>query len=733
MTTATPSVRALPQPAQRPAAASGAGGVALDPIRLLRKYYPLLIGAAVVGAVLGAAAHFVLARVYPVYESSATFACFPASTNPLAVGGVGTSNEDVARFMGTQMAIMTSSTILEKVLQDAEVEQTQWASAYKRNGVFQPKLAQIDLEQDLKARIIPSSNLIRLSMRHKDPDDVRKIVDTATRVYTEYLSRTQTESSVEQRAVLNTQVNALDADIRNLTTARSNLLADNNITDINAGGATEDIRTDRINTEYVQTVSSLTARRSQLERFRKMREENTVVQYPDELREEVKRDPLIVGLDQQISNFRTDYSTLKAQGFGEEHPTVIVSRKRIDSAVKERDDMTEVVLRKLFDGRIAELTSAVDSLAASQAELIRELESVNKRKQDLTQLRTRYAQIEDDLKRKNTERAELDAARKSMEMLSSSQVFARVRLIGPAQRPNAMSFPQLKILVPLGVVLLAGLTGGIIVLREVLDQRVRGPADLGMIARLRILGMIPDAQEDSVKIGSLATAFADAPNSAMAESYRHLRGPIVKAMDQGGYKSLLVLSGMPGSGASSIVSNLAMACAGAEERVLIIDANLRRPTQHKTFGVADGPGLGDVLAGVGSLQSAAQQTKHKNIFVLTAGSAQNRNLPERLSSATMTRILNEATEVYDRVLIDVAPGIVSGDGFALANRAHCSLLVVRALQEKRGLVNRFRNQLSECRGEFLGVVVNAVRASAGGYLRGNIKVSQEYQSGSNAA
>ena len=103
------------------------------------------------------------------------------------------------------------------------------------------------------------------------------------------------------------------------------------------------------------------------------------------------------------------------------------------------------------------------------------------------------------------------------------------------------------------------------------------------------------------------------------------------------------------------------------------------------------------------------------------------------ASESIARVLNDAKGKFDRVIIDSAPAIVSGDGLALAHRVDCVALVVRALNEKRGLVARLRNQLGECRGEFLGVVVNAVRASAGGYLRGNIKATHEYQHGSQAA
>lgn len=197
-------------------------------------------------------------------------------------------------------------------------------------------------------------------------------------------------------------------------------------------------------------------------------------------------------------------------------------------------------------------------------------------------------------------------------------------------------------------------------------------------------------------------------------------------MTNSAHKSLVVIGGMPGSGATSITSNLAFVYAAAEHRVLLVDANFRRPAIHKIFGRAEGPGLADVLARAKTLTEAVQPAqKPGEPDILSAGSAQHRVF-ERLGANVMSDLLREAGEKYDIVLIDVPPAVVSGDGMAIANRADASILVVRALAEKRGLVSRLRNELSESRAEFLGVVINGVRSSAGGYFKRNIRATQEY-------
>jgi len=283
------------------------------------------------------------------------------------------------------------------------------------------------------------------------------------------------------------------------------------------------------------------------------------------------------------------------------------------------------------------------------------------------------------------------------------------------------------------VLLLAGLTASVVLLREIMDQRVKGPADVAMIPRLRVLGMIPDAAEDPSRPASVETAFRDTPGGVVTESFRQVRAPLVKKMDTDGLRTVLVLAGMPGSGATTVTCNLALACAGSDDRVLIIDANVRRPSMQRIFGIADQLGLADCLAGQTTFAEAVRPTSVPNLSVLTAGSATNRMMPERLSTEGMTRLLAEASSQYDRVFVDCPPAIVSGDGLALANRCDAVVMVVRAMNEKRGLVNRIRMQLSESRAELIGVVVNAVKSSAGGYFKRNIQATHDYHNAGKSA
>ena len=211
-----------------------------------------------------------------------------------------------------------------------------------------------------------------------------------------------------------------------------------------------------------------------------------------------------------------------------------------------------------------------------------------------------------------------------------------------------------------------------------------------------------------------------------AESFRQLRTSLLKYLHQKDATTVVIFGGNPGSGASTVIANLASSIALCEKRVLVIDANFRRPSLHRIFGVDEqAPGLGSLLADTCTFDEAVQATDSHGLHMLTAGPEESR-VAERLMTPQMQRILEQVRERYDVVLIDVPPAIVSSDAMTLLGIADCAALVARAYGEKRGLIARIRNQVEETHTDFAGVIVNAVRSSAGGYFKKNYRTTHDY-------
>lgn len=730
MTTATPPrppQTPTPRPGPAPAGA-GAGMAPIDPIKLIKQYAPLLVTCFVIGAVLGAAAHLVLQRVAPRYTSFALYEIFPPEPDPTVIDQSNFNQDELDRFMGTQVQIILSDQVLQNAVRDPAVEeQTTWAKQFGKKGQAYVNAASRELQKRLTARVLSNTNIIRVSLTGSNANDVATIVNAVHRAYFEDMFQRDSMAGVDKRQVLARMLNDKREAIRGMTLKRDRLVDEGGLESPEMEAQSASMEAFKLAEKVVEARAMISIAESQLNEYISLLQDGRVLHYPDRIREAATQDPIIKSIDSAITDLKALERQLLLDGRGENHSEVKSVRSMIEAKTQERQVKHEATMRALFDAAVDEMKATLAAYQAQLRDIEQKMEIASARRRELLKKKLEVDELNLQIEQANKAADELDATIKTMESRRELKVANRVRVLRLAQTPTSMSFPKAIIMIPAGAVLLPSLVGGIVLLREIFDQRVRSTADVAIIPRLRVLGVVPDAAEDPARPANVATAYRDAPLGAVTESFRQVRAPIIKKMEQMGHKSLLVVAGMPGSGATSVVSNLGMIAAASDQRVLIVDANLRRPGVHKLFNLAEGPGLGDVLAGAATLESAAQPTDMPNLSVLSAGSAENRRNPERLATDAMANLLREAGASYDLVLIDSAPAVVSGDAASMANLCDASILVVRALSEKRGLVARLQNQFAEARAELLGVILNGARSSAGGYLKRNIDLTHKYQ------
>ncbi len=718
-----------------PQGGGSVGASVLDPIKLFQKYKWALIVAAFLGGAAGVAAHFVWMKVYPFWRPKATFEVFPPQRNPMDVIAGQSSNEEMNRFMMTQARIMMSGTVLSRVAEDPSLRERAptWSAPFTApdpaTGItrFDSATATKKLEDYLQARPVGGANLIQLQCTYKNKEEATAIVRLAREKYMALLddrSRTRREESTES---FEKTIESTSRKIESLQQERDRIIRERGLDTSEENTSVSQRKLDDVNkslNEYTNAVSSLNERLRNMERQR-----NTPVPiFGDELEADADRDSVVVGIRSRIESLESGVNSMRERGIGPDHPQMKLLESEIRGAKQNLDITRKEVLRKLFNAQFETIKNQIEASSATIDSLKTEQASLNTQIIDLQQAKQRVRDLTREVEDLSKQRAELSGQLGNVLQMLSIETASRVELLERESLPPAPDFPKLHILAPLGALLLAGLVGTFVVLRELIDQRVRGPNDIMLIPRTRVLGWIPDSGEDPAGQGNAETAFRDRSKGVVAESYRQLRGQISKRLAMVDHKTILFLGGMPGSGASSAVSNMALAYATSDRRVLILDANLRRPAQHKIMGLQEAPGLADVLAQRRTLADVVQATSTPNLDLLSAGSKELRQY-ERLSTQTMTDLLARVKGMYDIVLIDCSPAIVGGDGLALAQRCDASVLIVRAMAEKRGMVARIKNELADARAEFMGVVVNGVKASAGGYMRGNIKAASEYVEG----
>jgi capsular exopolysaccharide synthesis family protein len=706
----------------------------LDPLKLLRRHKWWLLGSLAVGAIVGLVANTVWAMVYPSWRTDVVYQCLSVQQDPTKSQYPMQDKDEMERFLLTQSTVLNSDRVLRQSLVDSSSvfeRDTKWGQRWTTdsNGRVDFAKGLKQLKKISNANVVYGTNLIRLTVTTQSPEDSAAIAKAVHDSFWKDWRNLSAAVGIEQRGPLERRENDLRAEIQRSDANRDKMMLDYKIDDLKSvKGPAADRSIDEATRKIADALGAREAALSTQKQYEEVRNSGPD-NFPDEVREAVEHDQTVIELKNRVTQAKAYIDSL-AYKLGAEHPRFIQEKASYDSLTNELANARTAQLRKIFDGELDRAKRMVDSSSNQLAQFTKSYNEALARKQEISRVLSKFEQLDKDRERLQAQLTEVQGALSAINLtvnVTAQDRIDRIRILTPAQAPDTIFFPKVEVMIPLGIVFTFGLTAGLLFLRELLDQRVKGPADINSIPRTRLIGGIPTVEADPTR-PTPETALRDAPTGALADAYRQARANIAKRMAAAGHKTLLVCSGMPQSGSTSAAANIALGAAAAEQRVLIIDANFRRPALHRVFKLGEGPGLGEVLAKKATLDTAIQATTTPNLHLLAAGTAANRATPERLSTELMSQVIQEAAAKYDLVILDTAPAAIAGDAMGLANRVDCTLLVVRALGEKRGLIARLRDTFSEARAEFLGVLVNRVPPMGTGYMAKNIRAAQEYQS-----
>lgn len=202
------------------------------------------------------------------------------------------------------------------------------------------------------------------------------------------------------------------------------------------------------------------------------------------------------------------------------------------------------------------------------------------------------------------------------------------------------------------------------------------------------------------------------PKSPISEAYRTLRTSIDFSSVDVPIRTLMLTSAGPGEGKSTTTANVAVAFAQSDRKVLVIDADLRKPTMHHTFHRSNRRGLTTVLAGQVDWQSAVVDTDVPNLDLLPAGPVPP-NPSEMLASKRMGELLNQLKEHYDMIVIDTPPALAVADAQIMATRCDGVVLVIQAGKVKKDAALKLKANMDFVKARILGVVLNNVNRKTG--------------------
>lgn len=278
------------------------------------------------------------------------------------------------------------------------------------------------------------------------------------------------------------------------------------------------------------------------------------------------------------------------------------------------------------------------------------------------------------------------------------------QLVQPATEPSSPSTPKTTRNVALGILLGLVLGISLALLRDQVDRRLKTVEEAEAAFGLSILATIPESSaiditgKDEARLGG-----------EEAEAFRMLRANLQYFSIDEDLKSILITSPAPADGKTMVVWNLAVTEAQAGRRVLLVEADLRRPRLGAQLGLSDDRGLSLVLAS--SLAPEAAIRTVAGVDVLPAGPLPP-NPAELIESQRMGKLLDWAERNYDRIIIDTPPAAVVADALPLIQRVDRMLVVVRLRRTPRDAAEQLREQLAHVGAPVIGIVMNGAPAKA---------------------
>lgn len=695
----------------------------LDPLRILRKYTWLWVIVGVVGIGLGVLISVLCEQFIPEYTSRSTLlvstelkSVYDPAADPQATRD---RSDSLTTFLLNQVERIRSQQVLNFSLQRQEVRNTEWFNSFPSGT----RDAFEDLRDQLEVKVVRGSSLIEVSFSGTIEDDMATIVDAVNRSFLEQYRVDLLNQQSAVRVMMSRELGRARDEQEEIEKEMEAFLEEHDVPKLSSRDTEAEINYEALAERKVQLELVLEQLRQSAIDLQRQRQDPQTNGRPESAAA-VDRDPNILQRVQRLERLR-EQRVLLNQRLGRNHRIMRLLDEDIAVLNSEINRLRDQMTRQLMEAQETGIRKQMEKVFLEVQALDPKLDEAREQLRDLDAKAEEFDRIDE---RRETVKDRYDRADELLEDLRVRELRPEHVRIRVQQQPTLaeLTFPNYWLMIPGITVLCLGLTGGLVFLMELLDQRIKAPSDLELVTDAPLLGALPATVEDPSGPASMDGIVQKDPTGLIAESFRQVRTEVLAQMDRRGYKTLLLTGAQAECGTSSVVSNLATSIAFNDRRVVIVDANFRRPRQCKLHDTAQEPGLVEVLRQNASLEDAVVSRQDPDVDVLPAGACQT-TPPEILEGPAFANLLAALESRYDIVLIDAPPALVASDARLLTKQVDAAALVVRAKVEKRGMVRRVIRELSGQRADILGIVLNGVRSSTGGYFRKNYQAFYRYR------
>jgi capsular exopolysaccharide synthesis family protein len=590
------------------------------------------------------------------------------------------------RFITTQFEIIQRKEILYPVIEALGLEQ-KWKKLY---GIVGKEQTLFRIRKMIDVREIRNTELIQISVLDQDKNEASEI---ANRIAEEYQRRRigEQQGTVNRSLIqLKDEVAKQSRRVDELRAEAQRIRIENEIQDLNPDSVVDPMQAaNEVLLSVEQQVSTerlrLSSLRAKYEQISKLTD--------DQIMRSIStldvQDPTIIQMLPQYQEVASEEARLLNSGLGSNHPTVKSMR-----AKKE-------VMSKQLASQIASLRASMEANIRIGEESIKELEqrlreSQSKQQTSKTRASGYYEAKNNYIQAKRI----LEAA----EMRLSTETMQRTMPQDPAviwERAEPADFPsrpRVLLNMILGIVVGLGFGVGLAFFIEYLDTSVKTLEEVESLLKVPVLAVIPK------NISLLINGKDDNPDS---EAYRIMRTNIEFNRKSPSASSITIVSGGPSEGKSTTLNNLAYTFAKGGYTTLLVDADLRRPSQHRIFGVDNKAGLSDYLTKNFELEDVVKQTKLDNLYFLPSGLLPS-DAVGILNSQRMLDMIQDAKSRFDIVFFDSPPILGVSDASVLSSEVDLTIIVVQHRRFPKSMLQRVKLAIDNVGGKTLGVVLNNV-------------------------
>jgi polysaccharide biosynthesis transport protein len=692
-----------------------------DYLLILRKHQWLILSFLLTVVTIVSIATF---RMKPVYIATAKIEIDRENNNMLPFQGSDSYDfmMDLENYIETQSKILTSETLALQTVRNSGLSalpefsgggtpSEAIATGSLANQKRPPEIAAF--LGSLSVKRVPNSRLMEVSFESTDPVMAARILNAHLENYKAQNIQSRYDATAEASRWLATQLTDLKIKVEQSENARIDYERKNQIwTEDDKSNITTERLSD-LNKELTDAQAE-SLKKQALYEFAKSGDLDAVP--------EIRENTVLQDLQKKRADLSLQYTEAIGQ-YGPNFPKV----QRLQAQMKELDEQIGresrgIVLQLGSDYREAKqreelLRQALDEQKAETSNMAEKLVQYNILKRESEAEKALYGGLLTKLREAG---------------ISEGLRSSNIRVVDPAMIPSTPARPAKARNIALAF--LVGLIGGIglALLREYLDNTVKTPDDVETLARLPSLAVVPAFGEGAVKSkrgGLFNGASANGhdkrielvaqhlPKSQMSEAFRALRTALLLSQPDHPPQVILVTSALPREGKTTAAANLAVTLAQLGDKTVLVDADLRKPGVGRLLNLGTGKyaGLSSYLAGVSTLDLVTvQHPTIPNLSAIPTGPLPP-NPADLLSSHKLTEAIAELRTKFKFIVIDSPPIMAATDAVILSVQTDGVLLVVRSGETPKEAFTRTRDLLVSVKSHLLGVVLNAVDASAPDY------------------